>query len=165
MPSRARRSLNFDHFDTKLRFWLLGVRMCLHAGANPSKPLSTLKRMVMQAAAACFIILLTFSKLPSSAQTARYSRLGLQLHRSDAEFCDQHFGEAWLLNWNATARTLCHAQHPAGDTFLRCRYDTSCMTAAHFSHLMYSVYRDTAVMTQNQYAHARQPLWLSDTVC
>lgn len=48
-----------------------------------------------------------------------------QLSQADEQqlrYCDKHFGDQWLHDWNATAEAACHSVSDNGASSLTCRY-------------------------------------------
>ena len=61
-------------------------------------------------------------QLPFSSPSPKYYRRRLDGSSKQAKFCEDNFGEAWLAQWNNSAKALCQPGSASGSTQLTCRH-------------------------------------------
>ncbi|DBA93638.1 TPA: hypothetical protein ACH3X3_013714 [Trebouxia sp. C0006] len=91
---------------------------------RPRRPgaLNKIIRRWLTVAVCLFLVLYLWTiQLPSSSPSPKYYRRRLDGSKKQAKVCDENFGEAWLAQWNNSAKALCQPGSASGPTQLTCR--------------------------------------------
>ena len=64
-------------------------------------------------------------RLPPARRTVQHHRRSLNSGRLHAQYCDQHFGNAWLAKWNATAKAMCKTGPKPQSSKFTCRRNST----------------------------------------
>ncbi|KAL0034323.1 hypothetical protein WJX77_009296 [Trebouxia sp. C0004] len=106
---------------------------------RPRRPGALGKVISWFTVAVCLLLVLYVGtvRLPSSSSSPKYYRRRLDGSSKHAKLCDENFGEAWLAQWNDSAKALCQPGSASGSTQLTCRsMDDQHMTQASQPHVL-----------------------------